>query len=214
MWNWIRSFLDLVYKRKCYCCSTSRDNALLCSRCYDELFFCNPLPSKFVAGVDVYCAGIYNKNLQKLIRGLKYHKKRELAYYLAKFTYEYWNQLGLSGEFEIVPVPLHQKRMKKRKYNQVDLIAEELARLTGYSVNNELVKRTKDTLPQYKLSRIERLDNLKNAFVVDKSKYNSGKKLILLDDISTTGSTFETMVNELKFNGINNIVCLAVATPF
>ena len=77
-----------------------------------------------------------------------------------------------------------------------------------------MVKRTKDTLPQYKLSRIQRLDNLKDAFVVDKAQYHTGKKLLLLDDISTTGSTFETMVNSLKFSGINNIVCLAVATPF
>ena len=214
MFEWLRSFTDLIYRRKCYCCSSARENTLLCSKCYDELVFCNTLPSKFVCGVDVYCAGIYNKNLQKLIRALKYHKKQELAYYLAKFTYEYWEQLGLSGEFEIVPVPLHPNRLKKRKYNQVDLIANEFAKLTGYSLNNELIHRSKDTLPQYKLSRIERLDNLKGAFTVDKSKYNKGKKLLLIDDISTTGSTFETMVNELKFNGINNIVCLAVATPF
>lgn len=214
MKNWIRSILDLIYKRKCYCCSSSVENSLMCSKCYDELVFCDHLPSKFVAGVDVYCAGIYNKNLQKLIRGVKYHKKQELAVYIAKFLYEYWKDLNPSGDYEIVPVPLHSKRLKKRKYNQAELIAKEFAKLTGYSINTELVKRTKDTLPQYKLSRIQRLDNLKDAFVVDKAQYHTGKKLLLLDDISTTGSTFETMVNSLRYSGINNIVCLAVATPF
>ena len=213
MRGFLKSLLDLIYRRKCYCCSSSRENKLLCSKCYDELVKCNPLPSKFVIGVNVFCAGIYNKHLQKLIRGLKYHNKRELAYYIAQFMYDYWQELGIEGDFEIVPVPLHKKRMKKRKYNQVELIAEEFAKLTGYSVNMDLVKRVKDTLPQYKLSRLERLDNLKGAFVVDK-KYYSGKRLLLLDDISTTGSTFEMMINELKYNGINNILCFSAATPF
>ena len=172
------------------------------------------MPSKFVAGVDVYCAGIYNKNLQKLIRGVKYHKKQDLAFYIAKFMYHYWQEIGINGDFEIVPVPLHSNRMRKRKYNQAELIAIEFAKLTGYSVNTELIKRQKDTAPQYKLSRLERLDNLKDAFVIDKTKYNVGKKILLLDDISTTGSTFETMVNALKYSGINNIVCFAAATPF
>ena len=214
MKRFIHSLLDLIYKQKCYCCSSSAENAILCSKCYGELELCQYLPSKFVAGVDVYCAGLYNKNLQKLIRGIKYHKKQDLAVYVAKFMYYYWEQIGMTGDFEIVPVPLHPKRMKKRKYNQADLIAVEFAKLTGYTVNTELVKRQKDTAPQYKLSRLERLDNLKDAFVVDKTKHQSGKKILLLDDISTTGSTFETMVNALKFSGINNIVCFAAATPF
>ena len=58
------------------------------------------------------------------------------------------------------------------------------------------------------------MENLKDAFDVDKTQYSGEKRLLLLDDISTTGSTFETMVNALKSSGINNIVCFAVATPF
>ena len=120
--------------------------------------------------------------------------------------------MNLTGEYEIIPVPLHVKRQKKRKYNQAELIANEFAKLTGFSVNRELIKRSKETLPQYKLSRVQRMDNLKDAFVVDRSKY-LGKKLLLIDDISTTGSTFETMITELRRNGVNSITCLAVATP-
>ena len=213
MKNFLNSLLDLIYKQRCYCCSSSVENKEFCSKCYSQLQQCNLLQSKFSAGVDIYCAGIYNKNLQKIIRGLKYHKRKNLAYYIALFMYEYWQQLNISGDFEIVPVPLHVDREKKRKYNQALLIAEEFAKLTGYSVNTELIKRVKPTQPQYKLSRLERLENLKDAFVVDKTKYN-GKRLLLLDDISTTASTFETMINALKYNGINNILCFAAATPF
>ena len=212
MKDFFRSLLDLIYKRKCYCCSSSKENKILCSECFSELAFCSCRPAKVVLGTNVYCAGMYNKHLQKIIRGLKYHKKSELAYYIAYFLYEYWKSLGFAGEYEIVPVPLHPKRLKKRKYNQAELIAKEFAKFTGFSVNTELIKRSKDTLPQYKLSRVERMDNLKGAFVVDKSKYN-GKRLLLIDDISTTGSTFETMINELRYNGINAVSCLAVATP-
>ena len=207
------SLLDLIYKQKCYCCSSSEENSRLCSKCYESLEACPPAPEKFVAGVNVYCAGKYNKNLQKMIRGLKYHKQKEMAVYIAKFMYDYWQKLGLRGDYVIVPVPLHYKRLKKRKYNQVELIADEFSKLSGYPVNTKLVVRVKETLPQYKLSRIERLENLKNAFIVNKQEYTGGG-ILVLDDISTTGSTFEVMVNELKFNGINNIICFAAATPF
>ena len=207
------SLLDLIYKQKCYCCGSSAENCKICSKCYDALETCPPSPGKFVAGVNVYCAGRYNKNLQKMIRGLKYHKQKDMAVYIAKFMYEYWRDLGINGNFTIVPVPLHPKRLKKRKYNQMELVADEFSKLSGYHVNTKLIRRVKETQPQYKLSRIERLENLNKAFEVDKNEYTGGG-ILILDDISTTGSTFEVMVNELKFNGINNIVCFAAATPF
>ena len=212
MKEFFRSLLDLIYKRKCYCCSSSKENKILCSECFSELEFCSFIPTKVLMGANVYCAGQYNKYLQKIIRGLKYHKKAELAHYIAIFLFEYWKGLNLTGEYEIIPVPLHAKRQKKRKYNQAELIANEFAKLTGFGVNRELIKRSKETLPQYKLSRVQRMDNLKDAFVVDRSKY-SGKRLLLIDDISTTGSTFETMITELRRNGVNSITCLAVVTP-
>lgn len=207
------SLLELIYKQKCYCCGSSAENSKLCTNCYNSLEHCSLSPSKFVAGVNVYCAGRYNKNLQKMIRGLKYHRQKEMAVYIARFMYEYWQDLGVVGNYEVIPVPLHPKRLKKRKYNQMELVANEFSKLSGYTVNSTLIKRVKETQPQYKLSRIERLENLKQAFAVDKNEYHGGGVLIL-DDISTTGSTFEVMVNELKYNGINNIVCFAAATPF
>ncbi len=213
MKRFLTLLLDLIYKQKCYCCGSSVENSKLCTKCYSSLETCMPNPCKFVAGVNIYCAGKYNKNMQKMIRGLKYHKQKEMAVYIAKFMYEYWKDLGIKGNFIIVPVPLHHKRLKKRKYNQVELIADEFAKLSGYSVNRNIITRVKETQPQYKLSRIERLENLKGAFKVNKDEY-SGGGLLLFDDISTTGSTFEVMVNELKYNGINNILCFAAATPF
>ena len=85
--------------------------------------------------------------------------------------------------------------------------------MTSNILNTSLIKRIKDTKPQYKLKRNERIKNLANAFEVNLSNYH-GKTLLLIDDICTTGSTFEEMIKELKRNGIDDIICFAATTPF
>ena len=212
MKNLILSLLDLVYRRKCYFCKSSKYSLKMCTKCYYTLCFSDYRTNRIIDGVNIYCAGIYEKNLQKLIRGLKYHSQKDLAFYLAKFMYEYFSQLNYKQDFQVVPTPLHQKRQKKRKYNHMDLVAEEFCKLSGYSLNNNLIKRVKDTKPQYNLSRTERLENLSNAFIVDKNSDYS-KPVLLLDDICTTGATFEEMIKTLKQNGITQIVCLASSNP-
>lgn len=212
MKNFILSLLDLVYRRKCYFCKSSKYSLKMCPKCYDTLYFSDFKPNRIIDGVNIYCAGVYEKNLQKLIRGLKYHSQKDLAFYLAKFMYEYFSQLNYTLDFQVVPTPLHQKRQKKRKYNHMNLVAEEFCKLSGYSLNNNLIKRVKDTKPQYNLSRTERLENLSNAFIVDKNSDYS-KPVLLLDDICTTGATFEEMIKTLKQNGITQIVCLASSNP-
>ena len=126
--------------------------------------------------------------------------------------YEYFVQLGLDKDFQVIPVPLHKNRIKKRKYNHMELVAEEFCKMSGFTPNFELIKRVKDTKPQYKLSRQERMKNLANAFVVNKEK-DLGMPILILDDICTTGSTFEEMISALKKEGISDITCLASSSP-
>ena len=185
----------------------------MCSECYNELNHLPLNPQRVVEGKKVFCAGVYSKNLQKLIRGLKYHNQRDLAYYLAKFMYDYWSQLTDRSDFEIIPVPIFPKREKQRKYNHMDLVGEEFCKLTGNTLNKNLIKRIKNTKPQYNLKRHERMANLCDAFQVNKENYH-GKTLVLIDDICTTGSTFEEMIKELRRAGIEKIVCFAATTPF
>lgn len=210
----LESLLDLIYRKKCYFCGKSKYSIKMCPSCYEKLEFSDRIANRIVKGVDVYCAGIYTKELQKLIRGLKYHKQRDLAYFQAKFMYEYFANLDnlKNKDFELIPVPLHQNRMKKRKYNHMELVCEEFSKLSGFECNFELIKRIKDTKPQYRLSRVQRLKNLSGAFEVNKNKI-SGKPLLIMDDICTTGSTFEEMIKVLKNAGIKNIVCFATSTP-
>lgn len=208
------SLLDFIYRKKCYFCGSSKSSLKMCPKCYSKLDFADFHANRIVAGVDIYCAGIYNKELQKLIRGLKYHKQKDLAYFQAKFMYEYFQKISYlqNREFELIPVPLHANRIKKRKYNHMELVCLEFSKLSGFECNFELIKRIKDTKPQYKLSRKERLDNLNEAFEVDKTKIG-GKDLLIMDDICTTGSTFEEMIKVLKSEGAGKIVCFATSTP-
>ena len=128
--------------------------------------------------------------------------------------YEYFKNLEhlQNKEFEIIAVPLHSKRIKQRKYNHMELVCEEFSKLSGFECNFDLIKRIKDTKPQYKLSRKQRLENLSDAFVVQKEFYKN-KHILILDDICTTGTTFEEMIKTLKSENINDIVCFATSTP-
>ena len=186
----------------------------MCPECYNELDFGDFSANRIIDGVNIFCAGVYKKELQMLIRGLKYHGQKDLAYYQAKFMYDFFiNVDSLNGkDFEIVPVPLHSSRIKKRKYNHMELVCKEFEKISGLKCNFDLIKRVKDTKPQYKLSRNERLVNLSDAFEVNISAFNN-KPILILDDICTTGATFEEMIKCLKQHNINDITCFATSTP-
>ena len=212
MKNFLSSLLDWIYKKKCYCCGSSREGVTLCSKCYNEIDFNPPRVDRIILGTDVYIAGQYDKYLQKIIRGIKYHNKKELAYYQAKFMYEYFQTLGIEQKFQVIPVPLHKKRQKQRRYNHMFLVAEEFCKLTGFELNYNLIKRVKDTKPQYKLSKAERVQNLVNAFEVF-PEYNLNLPVLLIDDICTSGATFESIINSLYSKSITEITCFATTTP-
>jgi len=213
MKKFITNLLDWIYKKKCYFCGNSKECLKMCSNCYDEMEYLRVQKNRAILGVDVYCAGVYENNLQRLIRGLKYHNQRDLAFFQAKFMYGYWQKILNKKDFyQIVPIPLFKTREKSRKYNHMTLVAEEFAKLTGYEVNLELVKRVKDTKAQYKLNRAQRMENLSNAFEIN-VKDTKNNRILLIDDICTTGSTFESIIIELKKNNIDDIVCLATTTP-
>ena len=201
MKNFLNSLLDLIYKKKCYFCRSSKYSVKMCPNCYEKLEFNEIRANRIIDGVDIFCVGEYTKDLQKLIRGLKYHRQKDLAFYQAKFMYEYFKEIESlqNKDFELVAVPLHPKRIKARKYNHMELVCEEFAKFSGFECNFGLIKRIKDTKPQYKLSRTQRLQNLSKAFEVNREAYR-GKTVLILDDICTTGSTFEEMIKILESN--------------
>ena len=214
MKDFLINLLDWIYKKRCYFCKNSKEAVKMCSKCYEELEFQPAEVNRKFFNTNIYCAGRYDKNLQKMIRGLKYHGQKDLAYYQAKFMWQYFQRLNLEGDFEIIPVPIFEKRKKQRKYNHMELVAEEFAKLSGFDTNFELIKRIKDTKPQYKLNKSQRILNLSNAFEVKKEKYTQNKKLLIIDDICTTGSTFEEMIKAFNNSEIYDIICFATTTPW
>lgn len=185
----------------------------MCKSCIDAVEIHGIESSRIVCGLKVYYVTSYTGNMRKLIRGLKYHRKKDLAKNFAEFLSLYWKNLAESEEeFEIVPVPLYKNRQNKRGYNHMELVALEFSKLTGYKVNTSLISRIKDTKPQYKLSMIQRRENLKGAFSVNRNAYN-GKRILLIDDICTTGTTLEEMIKTLKGARVNNLYAIVGACP-
>lgn len=213
MKNFFMDLLDWIYRKKCYFCGSSKECLKMCSNCYEEMEYLPDDKNREILGVNIYCCGVYDKNLQKLIRGVKYHRQRDLAYFQAKFMYDYWQKISDKNDFyQIIPVPLFKTREKSRKYNHMILVGEEFCKLTGYEMNTDLIKRIKDTKPQYRLNKAQRMENLANAFEIN-DKVTINNKILLLDDICTTGSTFESIISELQKKGVNDIVCFATTTP-
>lgn len=211
MIQFLKQLLDWIYKNKCYCCKNTIPTGHLCDDCFNEIELFYPEEYKNLNGTRVYISGNYKNNLRDIIRALKYYKKTELSKNIAQIMNQTLEMFDDKQEdFEIIPVPMYKKRQKKRKYNHMELIADELSQLSGYSVNKELISRIKDTKPQFKLKIAERRENLKDAFIVNKDKISSDSVLII-DDICTTGSTIEELVKELNQAGIYNITALVCA---
>ncbi|MCK7502905.1 MAG: hypothetical protein MZV70_01570 [Desulfobacterales bacterium] len=99
----------------------------MCPECYEKIELNAVEPVKIINGICVYSASAYADNIRKLIKGLKYHNKKELAKDMAKILYEYWQQTDLSKcDYEIVPVPLHHKRKRKRDSTMLALSLKNL----------------------------------------------------------------------------------------
>ena len=165
-------------------------------------------------GCKVYACSLYDEITKRLIRDLKYHNKKKLAPLQAKIMYEYWKELNKKEEYLILPVPIHPHRRKERKYNHMDLVADEFSELTNYKNNKNFLLRTKDTQKQFKLSKQERIKNIKDAFDINKEENISKEThLLIIDDITSSGITLEEIIKLLNKNGYKNITALTLSTP-
>ena len=123
---------------------------------------------------------------------LKYKDRPDVGQYLGKV---YGAMLRQAPAFEsvelILPVPLHERRLRQRGYNQSAAFAEGLAQAWGIPFDDKALRRTQHTETQTHKSRIERFDNVSAAFAVAQAETLQGKHLLLVDDVLTTGATLE-----------------------
>ena len=198
--------LSLFYPKLCLACQANQPvkSHILCVRCsfklpqtkfhlHEENAFTERFWGRFPleAGASLYR---YTKggHVQNLIHHLKYKGRQEVG---IKIGEHYGHQLRESDHFKeidlIVPIPLHPKKKHQRGFNQSDLIAIGLSRSMDIPWSNKVLAREIFTETQTQKSRLERLENVAEAFSVKTPDTLKGKHILLVDDVITTGATLE-----------------------
>lgn len=155
-------------------------------------------------------AGAYEGLLKEAVRQLKYNNARGLAGPLAGLMAEvYKREKCFAGAEVIATVPMTKKKLRQRGYNQAELLAGEVSRLIKIPVQNAVVKVI-DTPAQAGLSRSEREGNLTGVFKLTGVNVK-GKKIIVIDDIFTTGSTLSSVTRTLTEGGAREVIGLTLA---
>lgn len=169
----------------------------LCGECLTEEKFCRR----------VFAAGLYSGLLHDLIVRLKYRYEERLASYLGRRMAE-----TMEGDYDLIlPVPLYRSRLRERGFNQALLLAREVAKKIRVEVDPFLLTKHRSTLPQAALRGEERRKNLKNAFALSESGKVKDKKLLLVDDVYTTGATLEAVSEVLLEAGASEVEGLVLA---
>ncbi|MCD6595917.1 ComF family protein [bacterium] len=112
-----------------------------------------------------------------------------------------------------IPVPLHKKRHRERRYNQAKVLADSASKICGKPVAENIIKRIVHTQSQTKLSPSQRRKNVAGAFEVVNRDKITGKNVIIIDDVVTTGATTEEIARILKLSGAKNICTVCIAHP-
>ena len=233
MTPFLNTLQTLFFPRRCPVCDKPVKpwNALICKECVSALRYIGP-PRCMKCGKYIgenekeYCSDclshphLYDsgralfsyRSVSDSLARFKYHGRQEYAAFYAACIAEYLgNFIKACRADALVPVPLHKSRLRKRGYNQAQVLAKELSRITGIPVYADWVGRVKKTVPMKDLPAAERQNNLKKAFKILRNdvKLNT---IIIIDDIYTTGSTIDAMSHELRNAGVEHIhfVTLAV----
>ena len=230
--------LDLIFPKFCLGCQ--KEGTYLCDDCrtlldISEFSYClcgqkpQRLPPDQPTGK---CSRCQNKNLSGLYFALPYKEKTLTRKLIHQFKYEpYLKDLAktlaslliehfvLSGKNTneiwnnsvLIPIPLDKDKLKLRGYNQSEELAKELSKVLQIPMVSDNLTKIKFTKPQMELTKVEREKNLENAFTIKNPNELIGKKVFLVDDVYTTGSTMNECAKILKEAGIKTVwgICLA-----
>ena len=222
----LKDFLDLIFPRNCPQCGKSLFDfePCLCTVCQGSLPvanfhlrpYDNELTSKVRGLMRVNRAMAFLRfskkgNSQKLLHQLKYRNKPEIGEEMGRL---YGLSLALQGyqdEWDvIVPVPLHPMKQKRRGYNQSEAFGKGLSKALSIKLEN-LLERKKFTETQTKKSRIQRLDNVDEVFDLRAGENIEGLRILLVDDVITTGATLCACANVLLGYGAKHVDLATIA---
>lgn len=199
--------LNFITAPYCYKCGhpfeeVGSSKKLICGNCMKK----RKTPFRFNR------SALYYDDISKdLILALKFMDKTENAKTLAKWLCMAGNDIWQEGVDILVPVPLHYKRLIKRRYNQSALLVKELSKLTGIKADYTSLVKHKSTKPQVQFSGHERVKNVKGAFSVKHLEKIKGQRVVLIDDVMTTGSTLKECALALQKAGAKSVDTLTVA---
>jgi ComF family protein len=230
------ALLDVILPPICHICHSfipAADSLHICPTCRDKLpLVLSPLCP--VCGIpfegkgsDHICGScithpphfdaahanfLYEGPIRELIHSFKYNRNTHLRYPLALLTLEGLHPtVSTHAPHLIAPVPLHRSRLRQRGFNQAVLIGSELSRQLSLQMLPDVLVRTRRTEPQIDLTAAERRLNVKGAFSVKRADTVTGKRILLLDDVMTTGSTMDECAKELKKAGADSVIAVTVA---
>lgn len=208
--------MDLIYPPKCGICGKLNEN-FLCSKCNKMLENDAKFSvEKFKKLENEFYEHIYMFKYEGLIRRLiieyKFQEKSYLYKTIANFLLKNKKMFEIIKTYDkIVPVPISRKRKKTRGYNQSYLIAKDIANIVGIKLENKCLFKTKDIIEQSKLNKEERLKNIKGVYEIKNINRIKNKKILLFDDIYTTGSTVNECCRILNIAKPSKIGILTIA---
>lgn len=233
--NTLAAYLaNLLYPMRCLVCETSmeaRSTEPLCDRCRDQIRP-NPKPWCIRCGRSVetagercsdcrtirrdftraYSAHLYEGVIKECVHLIKYRGKEGLSRVLSRFMIDFVNANPetVDAVDAIVPVPLSATKLRERGYNQSELLAQGLSRAFNLPLIPALVK-TRSAKAQSGLKKDERMRNVRGAFGVRHGAPVRGKKILIVDDVFTTGSTLNECASALLGAGARDICALTLA---
>ncbi|MBI5254251.1 ComF family protein [Candidatus Falkowbacteria bacterium] len=221
---------NCLFPKECLGCG--KDDTYCCESCVSKMklsapnvcFLCNEkCVGQGICGkcvelsvLDAMIVSTNYKNTlaEKLIKHLKYDFVVELVVPLVGLLKQKIEKMEANELFDraiLIPVPLHRRRFLSRGFNQAEIIAKELAAAHYCELKIDIVKMTKSTKKQFGLSREERQKNVAGVFIVVKPELVVGKKIIVIDDVLTTGATLAELARALKKCGATKIIGAAIA---
>jgi len=217
----LKDFGSAFLPYACHRCKVSTDFGIVfCADCHEKLVTALHPPRLIDdtrCDFAVYTLSSYNSLVADMIRIIKYRPSAKLLKVLTAACQKHGDLKSLIKHDDIIiPVPMHCQRQSQRGFNQAEYLAKNFAQ-TGSCHFSPALLRTRATRPQADCSEEERRDNLENAFTLDKKLQQNAfakKRLILVDDVATTGSTLQICADQLKRLKPAEISALVVAHSY